>query len=95
MKNFLVVVDDKFLVSVSANSAGGAEHRILDNCEARFAQAFSFAELKHMYDNYGDERVTVSVEELAKRLMLKQADELEKQARELLDKAKAIRKECA
>ena len=94
MKNYLVVVDDKFLVNVSANSAGGAEHRILDNYEARFAQAFGFAELKHLYDNYGDELITVSVEELAKRLLIKQAEELERQARELLDKAKAIRGEA-
>lgn len=94
MKNYLVVVDNRYLVNVSANSAGGAEHRILDNMDAQYAQAFGFDEIRYLYDNYGDELMTVSVDELAKKMQLRKAAELDRKAAELEIQAKKLRDEA-
>lgn len=102
MKNFLVVVDKKYLINVTANTNGGAEHKILDNMDAQYAHAFGYDELQYLAQNYGDELMTVGFNELAQKMRLKKAAELdnkayelEKQARELRDKAKALREEAA
>lgn len=50
MQKYLVVVNQKFLVSVEAETNGGAEHRLLDlipiEGAIRSCQAFSLDELK-------------------------------------------------
>lgn len=102
MKNFLVVVDEKYLINVTANTNGGAEHKILDNMPAQYAHAFGYDELQYLAQNYGDELVTVGYNELAKKMQLKKAVELEikakeliKQAEKLVAQADAIRQEAA
>lgn len=67
---FLVIVNQKYLVTVEANTHGGAEHKILDNIHygIETCQAFTIAEMvtdtfKAMVENCE----TISYDEMVKR----------------------------
>lgn len=66
MAKYLVVVNQKYIVKVVAESAGGAEHAILDNIDGiQYAQAFTAKELTtSTFEYYLDTCSTISYAEL-------------------------------
>lgn len=69
MEKYIVMVNHKYLVSVEANSRGGAEHRILDLVYGiEYAQAFSREDLRTEFfrDNAFDCE-TISFEQLKEK----------------------------
>ena len=67
---YLVVVNRKYIVSVEANSAGGAEHKILDGIHygIETCQAFSPAETgTDMFKWFLETSETISMDELMER----------------------------
>lgn len=69
MEKYIVIVNWKYLVSVEANSHGGAEHRCLDLCYGiETAQAFSKADLKtEFFRDNAIQCETISFTELASK----------------------------
>ena len=63
---YLVVVNQKYIVSVEANSNGGAEHRVLDAFDGIWtAQAFMMSELgTDTFKHYAETCETISMSEL-------------------------------
>lgn len=66
MTKYLVVVNQKYIVKVEAESAGGAEHVVLDNFDGiQYAQAFTAKELTtSTFEYYFDTCSTISLDEL-------------------------------
>lgn len=92
MEKYIVIVNQKYLVSVEASSHGGAEHRCLDLVYGiDTAQAFSRDDLRTEF--FRDNAIlceTLSFSELAaKSEAYKAAVERENEIREALEKTRA------
>lgn len=64
---FIVMVNHKYLVSVEADTCGGAEHKILDNVYygIETCQAFTLEELStDFFRNFAENCETISISEL-------------------------------
>ncbi len=91
---FLVAVNFKWIVTVEAFSAYGAEHYILDKCHFGIeqCQAFEKAQASLLFEMFPEvETTTFSV--ILKYSKKLEADNLEKKAQEMLKRAAAIRGE--
>ena len=71
MKRFMVVVNHKYIVTVEAETNGGAEHRILDNIRhSQSVQSFDIAEKEtdtELFRDFFNTCETVSLEELKRK----------------------------
>ena len=88
MEKYIVIVNRKYLVSVEANSHGGAEHRCLDlHYGIQTAQAFSREDLRtECFRDMAIDCETISFAELAtKSEAFKKEIEYEKEARKAIE----------
>lgn len=88
MEKYIVIVNHKYLVSVEANSHGGAEHRCLDlHYGIQYAQAFSRDDLRTEFfrDNAIDCETISFAELTSKTEAFKAAVEYENQVRNAIE----------